>query len=437
MLRMVICCSLILFAAPTELISSASALNILITSTQSTAGGNGVAQAGVFPSNDNKTYPDPLQPNPVTSTTIAPFNDGRVANASTSDGSANSSSNLTILAATPFIQGVVADSLNTLSVTSATGLGSIQMTGFVDGGGFTYNANGNATSNAKNGIGTGLTGPTVTIGVVYAAVGGGGTSSNSDWATSQFNAASNATATIDQVGVTVTLGTGTQTAYQRFVVINDNIPDINAVANTAANVNGSGSVIEGIGSALSQATAHAVSGAWVYILPVTPAPAGTAGISSIPLDGDNNFDGELNALDIDALALESRTHASASVFSGANPLFDMNLDQSVGYSIDYSGGVSSDSDYLIRTLLDTEYGDANLDGLVNDDDKLILFSHWGATGGFGDGDFTGDGLINGADYTVWRDFEGFAAGSAMTVPEPSSACLALFITAGIYTRRRF
>jgi hypothetical protein len=115
----------------------------------------------------------------------------------------------------------------------------------------------------------------------------------------------------------------------------------------------------------------------------------------------------------------------------------MNLDQSVGYSIDYSGTVSSDSDYLIRTLLGTEYGDANLDGLVNNDDKLILFSHWGGIGGFGDGDFTGDGLINGADYTVWRDFEGFAAGSAMTVPEPSSVCLALFITAGLSTRRRF
>ena len=72
-------------------------------------------------------------------------------------------------------------------------------------------------------------------------------------------------------------------------------------------------------------------------------------------------------------------------------------------------------------------GDANLDGLVDGADYTIWADHFFQTGQTRvSGDFTHDGKVDGADYTVWADH--FAPGSpgfaAAAVPEPSAFVLA-------------
>jgi hypothetical protein len=60
--------------------------------------------------------------------------------------------------------------------------------------------------------------------------------------------------------------------------------------------------------------------------------------------------------------------------------------------LDADGGPAgqSDVDRLVRTILATEYGDANLDGLIDIDDLEILRNNWGGSTGWAGGDFTGD-----------------------------------------------
>ena len=57
----------------------------------------------------------------------------------------------------------------------------------------------------------------------------------------------------------------------------------------------------------------------------------------------------------------------------------------------------NDIDTLVRIILDTEYGDANLDGQVNEQDLDILGTNWLSTTGWAGGDFTGD------DVAEWLD----------------------------------
>jgi len=66
-----------------------------------------------------------------------------------------------------------------------------------------------------------------------------------------------------------------------------------------------------------------------------------------------------------------------------------------------------------------EYGDFDSDGAVGEDDLMTLLAHYD---GRSMGDFNGDGVVDAADYTVWRD--AFAAAGA-AVPEPSACVVAL------------
>jgi hypothetical protein len=53
-----------------------------------------------------------------------------------------------------------------------------------------------------------------------------------------------------------------------------------------------------------------------------------------------------------------------------------------------------DVDQLVRVILATDYGDANLDGLIDIDDLQILGDNWHGAAGWASGDFTGDGLAD-------------------------------------------
>ena len=102
--------------------------------------------------------------------------------------------------------------------------------------------------------------------------------------------------------------------------------------------------------------------------------------------GDFNFDNQLNAHDIDAL--------HASIHKGVeDPIFDVDGNSVVD---------QADVDFLLENLLSTTSGDANLDGLVNFADFLLLSAAFGKPQpqSWSTGDFNGDGQSSFADFLV-------------------------------------
>lgn len=79
----------------------------------------------------------------------------------------------------------------------------------------------------------------------------------------------------------------------------------------------------------------------------------------------------------------------------------------------------------MRTILHSEYGDANLDGKVNALDFSALASHFGQDlQGWLTGDFSGDRIVNSADFTMLAQHWAYQYVEAAPiaggfVPEPS------------------
>ena len=119
--------------------------------------------------------------------------------------------------------------------------------------------------------------------------------------------------------------------------------------------------------------------------------------------GDFNNDGELNASDVDWLA-------SAIRASTTNTLFDTNNDNVVD---------SMDLDHWVNVLKGTEFGDTNLDGIINAEDAIPVFNSFSSNGGWASGNFNLDELIDANDLALFRQNEGFIATSA-PAPEPST-----------------
>lgn len=71
-------------------------------------------------------------------------------------------------------------------------------------------------------------------------------------------------------------------------------------------------------------------------------------------------------------------------------------------------------DALIREILGTEYGDANLDGMVDSTDLSILAQQFDASGTWEweHGDFNGDEAVNLDDLTILGTFFGFGVPEA-------------------------
>lgn len=73
-------------------------------------------------------------------------------------------------------------------------------------------------------------------------------------------------------------------------------------------------------------------------------------------------------------------------------------------------------------------GDANLDGVVSGADFTIWGDNFGSGSVWTEGDFTGDGQVTGADFTVWGDHFGQSVsleGTSTAVPEPAAWSLLL------------
>jgi hypothetical protein len=103
------------------------------------------------------------------------------------------------------------------------------------------------------------------------------------------------------------------------------------------------------------------------------------------LRGDLDGNGAVQAADIDLLYL-----------SFGNSDFDLTRD-----------GITNqlDVDELVRGILRTQYGDANLDGRVDGLDYLIWNANKFTAGGWAKGDFNGDRLVDASDYIIWNQYK--------------------------------
>lgn len=138
---------------------------------------------------------------------------------------------------------------------------------------------------------------------------------------------------------------------------------------------------------------------------------------------DFNGDGKVNVLDVDSLT-------SAIISGSTNLLYDLNGDGAVNRT----PGTFHDMDEMVLVILNTYYGDANLDGEFNSSDQVQVFasgeyndtvadnSGWGEGDWNGDQDFTDADLTHamqyggynqpsrgGGAYDVYRDMLGFTA----------------------------
>jgi|GEM_PF-5704079 len=87
--------------------------------------------------------------------------------------------------------------------------------------------------------------------------------------------------------------------------------------------------------------------------------------------GDFDLDGDLDAADIDLLF-----GAHQGAVSPALPEFDLNFNISVNSTPNTN---ASDADVWVRELKQTEYGDINLDGVVNFNDLLVVAQNYNTT----------------------------------------------------------
>ena len=122
--------------------------------------------------------------------------------------------------------------------------------------------------------------------------------------------------------------------------------------------------------------------------------------------GDLTGDGAVTSADIDVL--------STAISAGSTVSF---------YDLDGSGTVDeADVLQLVGTVLETQLGDANLDGVVdgsdfnrwNDNKFATCYTTWGA------GDFNGDGAADGSDFNIWS-LRRFTAAAAAAVPHADRA----------------
>ncbi|MGF1633490.1 MAG: hypothetical protein ACFCVE_06530 [Phycisphaerae bacterium] len=122
--------------------------------------------------------------------------------------------------------------------------------------------------------------------------------------------------------------------------------------------------------------------------------------------GDNNGDGLVTAEDIDALAAAA---------AGSDALEKERLDLTGDDDVVFSTAAGSDASVLVRTLLGTEFGDADLDGDVDFSDFNTVLGNFGVSGptiGWASGNFDGDNDVDFNDFNTLLGNFGFVPVSA-------------------------
>lgn len=125
--------------------------------------------------------------------------------------------------------------------------------------------------------------------------------------------------------------------------------------------------------------------------PLTTWSGPVHGIFKVHPQGD--FDGNrvINSSDVSLLSVEVATGSQ-------NPTFDLNEDGEIDLL---------DMDVLVKDILGTSHGDADLDGDVDYDDFSVLAANFGAFGDWSSGDFDGDGHVTFTDFTILSNSFGF------------------------------
>jgi hypothetical protein len=139
--------------------------------------------------------------------------------------------------------------------------------------------------------------------------------------------------------------------------------------------------------------------------------------------GDVDYDGDIDADDIDLVYAN---------FGGPGT-FPPQMD------IDEDGDCDSDDvTFLVRNILGTEFGDADLDGYVNAADLGELNRSYGMTGvGWANANFNGDGVVNSTDLAIVGTYIGFIAvgnpdrSVVVGPPKPDETAWAIEVDSGV------
>lgn len=174
------------------------------------------------------------------------------------------------------------------------------------------------------------------------------------------------------------------------------------------------------------------------------------------LRGDMNDDGIVDADDIDLLFSYIADPTIDGTVSSAlgQEWFDLTGDIKLSGVIN-SPNPDSDIDELVQRVLQTAYGDANLDGRVSIADFADLQNSFGSTGGWAAGDFNGDATVSIGDFALLQNNFGFdnttalaatellanPAAEVMPTPEPATLVSLVIgtltaLVGGYFTRRR-
>jgi hypothetical protein len=105
------------------------------------------------------------------------------------------------------------------------------------------------------------------------------------------------------------------------------------------------------------------------------------------------------------------------------------------YDLNGDGLVNqADVDYLVRNILQTNYGDVNLDSCVDYLDYQVTLNHWQVTGaGWASGDFNGDGVTDFLDFKMLLN-DWNPGGSWATVQSDSTSVSSAGGTVAVETR---
>ena len=140
-----------------------------------------------------------------------------------------------------------------------------------------------------------------------------------------------------------------------------------------------------------------------------------------PIAGDFNFNGELDAGDIDLLSIEAKKEAPTPAFNIAG---DAEVD-------------AVDRLFWVENLKGTFLGDANLDGKVDFFDFIDLANGFNKPGGWAQGDFNGNQMVDFLDFIDQAsNFGQPLQEAAFAVPEPASLSLSLWLLMPILFLRR-
>lgn len=159
--------------------------------------------------------------------------------------------------------------------------------------------------------------------------------------------------------------------------------------------------------------------------------AGTE-FDQLSVSGTANLSGSLSVYAISAFVPVPGTSFLVLTSSGRSGQFTEILNETGFEGLTFSTTYSQTS--VTLNVSAALAADANLDGIISGADYTIWADHFGMSDAtYLVGDFNGDALVSGADYTIWSDHFGEHVSPAIStsIPEPASWAMTVVATLGI------